>query len=57
MMAAFNRMNFFNILAQTQGFEPQLDDLQSPVLPLHQVWINGPGEIRTLNPFGTSTLS
>lgn len=57
MRAAFNRMNFFNILAQTQGFEPQLDDLQSPVLPLHQVWINGPGEIRTLNPFGTSTLS
>ena len=57
MRAAFNRMNFFNIIAQTQGFEPQLNDLQSPVLPLHQVWINGLGEIRTLNPFGTSTLS
>lgn len=57
MRAAFNRMNFFNIIAQTQGFEPRLDDLQSPVLPLHQVWINGSGETRTLKPFGTSTLS
>lgn len=41
MRAAFNRMNFFNIIAQTQGFEPQLNDLQSPVLPLHQVWMMG----------------
>lgn len=40
-------MNFFNILAQTQGFEPQLDDLQSPVLPLHQVWISVASGIRT----------
>lgn len=57
MRAAFNRMNFFNIIAQTQGFEPRLDDLQSPVLPLHQVWINGPGENRTPNPFGGAFLA
>ena len=57
MRAALNRMNFFNIIAQTQGFEPQLDGLQPTVLPLHQVWINGLGEIRTLNPFGVCLLN
>lgn len=50
MRAAFNRMNFFNIIAQTQGFEPQLTDLQSVVLPLTPSLDDGPGETRTLTP-------